>query len=163
VLKEYLKKLKREAFSKRYYNGRFNNLIDEIRYLILKVTPDCPYEDILKIIENDHEDWGIRNYIFELLNDERNKDIEKRILSVYIRAKSFFLRFYCLYYLKDSEIAGLTQAMIQDALHFDDDATKIWGRPFLVDVLNQRLGTSFSSLENLRAYLKISGIRGKKK
>jgi hypothetical protein len=126
------------------------------RIAIIRLSKDDCREALLQIAEDQKEDHHARWDAFEALEAYDTSSFTKRILEVYKRDPDTSIKRICIWLLQDSKFDGVTEALMDHALQAEKIKSKddLATEDALLQALNQRLGTVFPDMKELRTHIR---------
>jgi HEAT repeat protein len=150
ALQKHLEKLKNSR------PGDKESDLAATRVAVIRLSEKDPRETLMKIAEDKDENRQVRWDCFSALHELDAKPFHARILKVYVSERDVDLKSICIRILKDSDLDGVTDAMIAHALTPRKERTdEMGGTDYdLREALNKRLGTSFRTMDDLQAHVR---------
>ena len=153
ALEEHLENLKKQDRKDKASD------VASARIAVIRLREKDPRNALVKIAEDQKEDGCLRHDALWALQDYDTTPYQRRILAIYIHDPNEDHKRFCIWLLKASDLEGVTEAMIDHALHLPKVESKsdLATRHYLRLTLNERLGTYFKEMKDLQAYLRQLG------
>lgn len=142
---------------KRYLAKKPKDALDRsaARIAIVRLSEKDPRDRLMKLVEDVNEERQVRWDASATLRIHYDtKPYEKRFLAVYEKEKLPERLLGCIWVLKDSQVPGVTEAMIEHALVHKRTYGKNDIRNALRRALGRRLGRRFATFKELQEYLR---------
>lgn len=124
----------------------------DARIALARLRDDDPIPELLSIVEDRTADLELRRAALHAARRERDPLLEKhapRLVALYARETDPELLGQCLTTLDESRAPGVTAAMLH---HADVWSPYLMNVPeYLLRILNRRLGTNYSTLDEVKA------------
>jgi HEAT repeat protein len=148
ALQGYLEQLKKKGA-----NGHGD--LAAARIGIIRLSQEDCRETLLKLAEDRKESHDARCDALRALRDYDTSSYQRRILEIYKADPDSGIKCICIWFLRDSKLEGITEAMMDHVLQAGkiQDIGEWVTQDYLREALNERLGTFFQNMEQLRAHV----------
>jgi HEAT repeat protein len=150
AMKAHLDRMSKQA------RDRDRDNIAATRVAIIRLSDSQPAAALLALAEEVKEDKEVRHDAIDALSNYPLEAFHPRLLALFNTEKDHYLRRNCITLLRDSKLDGVTAAFKRDLIK-----PRTWAAEWeeeevqgsLMRALNKRLGTSFKTVDEMRAFL----------